>query len=120
MYVPSWDLRDRPLVCTTEDLRTFLLFLMDEEAREYELSNITAYSLAVRTGGPQQLHPLQDQHLRTSRNERYEIYEALRSHQRRISRSLKERLFSHVGWFFALKSCGEHEPVLRAGSTPRR
>ena len=121
MQVPPRDLRNRPLVCTTQDLRTFLRLLTDEEAREYELSDITAYSPAVGIGGPDNSSTLyKTSYLKISRNERYEIYEALRSHQRRTSRSLKDKLSSHVGWFFALESFGEHEPVLRACSTPRR
>ena len=47
-----WDLWDRPFVYETEDLDTFLLFLTDKEARQYELSNVTAYSLTLRIEGP--------------------------------------------------------------------
>ena len=50
--VRPWDLWDAPFVYETKDLDSFLLFLTEEEARTYELSNLTAYSLTLRVGGP--------------------------------------------------------------------
>ena len=99
-----WDLWDRPFVYETEDLDTFLLFLKDEEAKEYEFSNLTAYSLSIRARGPDNSSVLYTTSvLKANRDKRCALYEALLSYPERMPRFLREKLSSHVGWFFSLK-----------------
>ena len=102
--VMPWSFWDRPFVHATDNLETFLLFLTDEEARTYELANLTAYSVTVRVTGPDNSSVLYTTSvLKAGRDERQTLYEALRSHPRYMSRFLREKLSSHVGWFFSLK-----------------
>ena len=110
--VGPWDLWDRPFVYETEDLDTFLLFLTDEEAREYELSNLTAYSLTLRIEGPDHSSVLYTTSvLKARRDERYALYEALQSYPSRMPRFLREKLSSHVGWFFSLRKFQQPQPA---------
>ena len=90
-----WDLWDRPFVYETEDLNTFLLFLKDEETREYELSNLTACSLSSVLYTTSVLN--------INRDKRYTLYGVLLSYPERMPRFLRKKLSSRVGWFFSLK-----------------
>lgn len=96
--VEPWDFWDQPFVYETEDLDTFLLFLMDKEAKQYELFNLTAYSLTLRIEGPDHSSVLYTTSvLKARRDERYALYEALHSYPNRMPRFLREKLASHVG-----------------------
>lgn len=116
--VEPWDLWDQPFVYETEDLDTFLLFLMDKEAKQYEISNLTAYSLTLRIEGPDHSSVLYTTSvLKARRDERYALYEAFHSYPNRMPRFLREKLSSHVGWFFSLKKFQRPEPDSRPAST---
>ena len=104
VILKPWELWDAPFVHATDDLDTFLLFLTDEGAREYEISRLTAYSLTLRLKGPENSCVLYTTSiLRASRDARYTLCEALGSFPKNMPRFLREKLSSHVGWFYGLK-----------------
>lgn len=54
--------------------------------------------------------------LKAHREERYTLYEALHSYASCMPRFLREKLSSHVGWFFSLKKFQQPEPANRPAS----
>lgn len=103
-----WDLWDHPYLYATEDLLTFLLFLTDEMAEEYEISRLSPYYLTLRLTGPEGSTVLYSTSiLKAKRDERYMLYETIGNYPRNMPRYLREKLAAHVGWFYNLKEFRE-------------
>ena len=80
-----------PLRPLDEGPETFLPFATDDGAREHELSDVTAYSLTLRYGDPDNNSGFYTTSvLKAHRDERHALCETLHPYPERAPRTLRE------------------------------